>query len=105
MLVFQAAGGLADVQDALRQTNPGWLVPAAGFEALAYVLSGVRLRRLAGGDAALTVVSATEVELVVNGLGLLTPASPAEGLAFATSELSRRGLSRRAVSRPNSNSR
>ena len=96
-LVFQAAGGLADVGDALRQTNPWWLIPAVAFEALAYVLSGVRLRRLAGPDADLTVVSATELELVVKGLGLLTPASPAEGLAFATTELSRRGLARRRI--------
>ena len=96
-LVVQAAGGLADVEDALGRTDPWWLVPAAGFEALSYVLSGVRLRRLAGPDADLTVVSATELELVVNGLGLLTPASPAEGLAFATAELSRRGLPRRRI--------
>jgi len=33
----------------------------------------------------------------VNGLGLLSPASPAEGLAFATAELSRRGLPRRRI--------
>ena len=96
-VVFQAAGGLGDVGDALRQTNPLWLVPAVVLEGLAYLLSGVRLRWLAGPDADLTLVSATEVELVVNGLGLLTPASPAEGLAFAATELSRRGLTRRRI--------
>ncbi|MFI5046647.1 MAG: YbhN family protein [Acidimicrobiia bacterium] len=96
-LVFRAAGGIADVQDALAQMNPWWLIPAVVFEALSYVLSGVRLRWLAGRDVDLTVVSATELELVVNGLGLLTPASPAEGLAYATSELSRRGLTRRRI--------
>ena len=96
-LVFRAAGGLGDVGAALRQTNPWWLVPAAGFEALSYLLAGVRLQRLAGDDADLTTVSATELELVVNGLGLLTPASPAEGLAFVSAELSRRGLPRRRI--------
>jgi uncharacterized protein (TIRG00374 family) len=96
-LVFQAAGGAADVQDALARTDGWWLVPAVMFEGLAYVLSGVRLRRLAGDQADLTVTSATGIELVVNGLGLLTPASPAEGLAFATSELSRRGMPRRRI--------
>jgi len=96
-LVLQAAGGLADVGDALRRTNPWWLIPAVLLEALAYVLSGVRLRRLAGPDADLDLRAATELELVVNGLGLLTPASPAEGLAFATNELSRRGLTRRRI--------
>ena len=96
-LVFQAAGGLGDVGHALAHTNLWWLLPAAGFEALAYLFSGVRLRRLAGADAVLTVASATALELVVNGLGLLTPASPAEGLAFATAELRRRGLSGRRI--------
>ncbi len=96
-LVFRAAGGLGDVGTALRRTNPWWLLPAVAFEALSYVLAGVRLRRLADEEADLTVVSATGIELVVNGLGLLTPASPAEGLAFATAELSRRGLPRRRI--------
>jgi uncharacterized protein (TIRG00374 family) len=96
-LVLQAAGGLGDVGDALRRTNPWWLIPAVLFEGLAYVLSGVRLRRLAGPEVDLGIVAATELELVVNGLGLLTPASPAEGLAFANNELSRRGLPRRRI--------
>jgi hypothetical protein len=39
-LVFRAAGGLGDVGAALRQTNPWWLVPAAGFEGLSYLLAG-----------------------------------------------------------------
>jgi uncharacterized protein (TIRG00374 family) len=94
-LVVSAAGGLSDAVDALKQTNPWWLIPAVAFEALAYVLSGLRLQRLAGPGADLTPVSATELELVVNGLGLLTPASPAEGMVYAAGELSRRGLSRR----------
>ncbi len=34
---------------------------------------------------------------MVNGLGLLTPASPAEGIAFEFHELGRRGLSRRRI--------
>jgi uncharacterized protein (TIRG00374 family) len=96
-LVVNAAGGMDDVFAALQRVNPWWLVPAAAFEALAYVLSGIRLRRLAGPDARLTTTSATEIELVMNGLGLLTPASPAEGLAWATTELARRGLSRRRI--------
>ena len=96
-LVFHAAGGLGDVGAALRQTNPWWLIPAAAFEALSYLLAGVRLRRLVGDGVDLTTVSATELELVVNGLGLLTPASPAEGLAFAATELSRRRVPRRRI--------
>jgi uncharacterized protein (TIRG00374 family) len=96
-LVVSAAGGLGNAVAALRRTNPTWLVPAVAFEALAYVLAGVRLRRLAGADADLSPVAATELALVVNGLGLLTPASPAEGIAFEYRELGRRGLRRRRI--------
>ncbi len=46
------------------------------------MLAGVRMRRLAGPEADLSPMAATELTLVVNGLGLLTPASPAEGIAF-----------------------
>ncbi len=96
-LVVSAAGGLGDAIAALRRTNPTWLAPAIAFEAAAYVLAGVRLRRLAGPDADLSPVAATELSLVVNGLGLLTPASPAEGIAFEYRELGRRGLPRRRI--------
>jgi hypothetical protein len=70
---------------------------AIAFEAAAYVLAGVRLRRLAEPEADLSPVAATELALVVNGLGLLTPASPAEGIAFEYRELGRRGLPRRRM--------
>ncbi len=95
-VVVAASGGLSDALDALRSVDWWWLVPAALFEALAYFLSGLRLRRLAG-ESAVSPAAATGIELVVNGLGLLTPASPAEGLAFGASELSRRGLDRRRI--------
>jgi putative heme transporter len=94
-LVVSAAGGLGDAITALRDTSPAWLVPAIAFEALAYFLAGVRMRRLAGPEADLSPMAATELTLVVNGLGLLTPASPAEGIAFEYHELGRRGLPRR----------
>jgi putative heme transporter len=96
-LIVSAAGGLGDAIDALRRTTPAWLAPAIAFEAAAYVLAAVRLRRLAGPEADLSPVAATELALVVNGLGLLTPASPAEGIAFEYRELGRRGLPRRRI--------
>ena len=96
-LVVSAAGGLGDAIAALGRTNPAWLAPAIAFEAVAYVLGGVRLRRLAGSGADLSPIAAAELELVVNGLGLLTPASPAEGIAFEYRELGRRGLPRRRI--------
>ena len=94
-LVVRAAGGLDDAFAAIEDMNLWWVVPAIVCEGIAYLLSGLRLRKLAGRPEEVTVVVATEVELVVNGLGLLTPASPAEGLALGGLELSRRGLGRR----------
>jgi uncharacterized protein (TIRG00374 family) len=96
-LVVSAAGGLGDALDALRRTDAVWLVPAIAFEAVSYVLSAARLRALAGPEAALSMVEATELSLVAHGLGLLTPASPAEGIAFEYRELSQRGLARRRI--------
>jgi len=95
--VVSAAGGFGDALGAVQAMNGWWLVPAIGFEALAYVLSGVRLRELVGSDAQLGAEAAIELNLVVNGLGLLTPAAPAEGIAFEYTELSDRGLSRRRI--------
>ncbi len=96
-LVVSSAGGLSDAVDALRQTDAVWLVPAIAFEAISYALSAVRLRALAGPEADLSLIEATELTLVVHGLGLLTPASPAEGIAFEYRELSQRGLLRRRI--------
>lgn len=96
-LVVSSAGGLGDAVDALRQTDAIWLVPAIAFEAISYLLSAVRLRALAGAEAGLSLVEATELTLVVHGLGLLTPASPAEGIAFEYRELGGRGLPRRRI--------
>jgi uncharacterized membrane protein YbhN (UPF0104 family) len=91
-----AAGGLDDSWVAIRQLSVWWLVPAFLFEAASYVVLGVKLRRLIG-RATVSSVEAIELGLVVSGFGLLTPASPAEGLAIAASHLRRRGLTRRHV--------
>jgi len=93
--VVSTAGGLGDAARAVRHVRAAWLVPAVAFEVVAYVLSAIRLRRLAGADAVLGLADAVGVNLVVNGLGLLTPAAPAEGIAFEYAALRRRGLSRR----------
>ena len=94
-LVVSAAGGVGDAMAALRKTNPAWIAPAIGFQTLAYLLAAWRFRRLAGPEADLSVVESTEITLVAHGLGLLTPAAPAEGIAFQYRELTHRGLSRR----------
>jgi putative heme transporter len=94
-LVVSASGGIGDAVDALRDTNPWWLLPALLAQSVSYGLSGLRFRRLAGPEAALGVVEATEITLVAHGLGLLTPAAPAEGIAFQLRELALRDVSRR----------
>lgn len=96
-VTVRASGGLGDAWHALGRVDAWWLIPAVVSEGLAYVFAGLRLQRLAGAEAAFTAASATGVELVVNGLGLLAPAAPAEGLAFEVSELSRRGVDRRRI--------
>ena len=96
-LVISSAGGLDDAITALRHTNAIWIAPAILFEALAYALSAIRLRRLASPAVELSPLEAIELTLVVHGLGLLTPAAPAEGIAFEYRELSQRGMTRRRI--------
>lgn len=89
-----AAGGPSGTWHALEGTDPLWLAPAVLVQALGFVVSAARLRRLAGPDADLSLPAATGLELVMNGLGLLTPASPVEGLAYGARQLRHRGLDR-----------
>jgi uncharacterized protein (TIRG00374 family) len=87
-----AAGGPSTAWRALEQTHLRWLVPAVLAESLGFVVAAARLRRLAGRDVSLSLPAATGLELVMNGLGLLTPTSPVEGLAYGARQLRRRGL-------------
>ena len=61
-------------------------------QALGFLISAIRLRRLAGPTVSLSFPAATGLELVMNGLAVLGPAAPAEGLAYGTRQLRRRGL-------------
>ncbi len=92
------AGGFEDAFEALRHVDARWLVPAVACEALSYVLLSWQLRYLAGRRADLPPDAALRIGLVVYGLGIITPASPAEGMVLAAAELRHRGLtSRRAA--------
>jgi uncharacterized protein (TIRG00374 family) len=95
-VVLAAGGGIGDSWSAIWSMDLWWLGPALVVEAASYVVLGLKLRRLVGREA-VTAVEAIELGLVVSGFGLLTPASPAEGLALAGRHLRRRGLSRRRV--------
>jgi uncharacterized protein (TIRG00374 family) len=94
-LAVELAGGMADALDALGDVDVRWLLAGLAAETVSYVLLSWQLRRLAGPDADLTRGAAFRLGLVVFGLGLITPASPAEGMVLASAELSRRGLTRR----------
>ena len=95
-VAIRSAGGFADAWVAVRKLDLVWLVPAFAVEAASYVVLGAKLRRLIGPQV-VSGLEATELGLVVSGFGLLTPASPAEGLAIAAGHLRRRGLPRRQV--------
>ena len=94
-VVVSAAGGLADADRALARTKLSWVAAAVGVEAVSYLLIGTHLRRLARPSAPMSRRLGLGLALVISGFGLLTPASPAEGLAIAGRELRQRGLDQR----------
>ncbi len=87
-----AAGGWRVSANALMRTDARWLAAAVVAQAWGVVLSAVRLRRLAGTQVDLSLTAASGLELVMNGLGVLTPAAPAEAIAYGVRQLRRRGL-------------
>jgi uncharacterized protein (TIRG00374 family) len=92
-VAIQLAGGFGDAIEALEDVDLRWLAAAIGCEAVSYVFLSWQLRYLAGHGADLPPHAAMRVGLVVYGLGIITPASPAEGMVLAAKELRRRGLS------------
>ena len=94
-VVVNAAGGLADAEDSLGRTEASWVAVAVLVEAISYLLIGVHLRRLARASAPISRRLGIGLALVMSGFGLLTPASPAEGLAIASKQLRQRGFDRR----------
>jgi len=94
-VVVNAGGGLADAEAALGRTEASWVAVAVLVEAISYVLIGVHLRRLARASAPVSRRLGIGLALVISGFGLLTPASPAEGLAIASRQLRQRGFDQR----------
>ena len=91
----RAAGGLADAASALEHARWGWIAAAAAAAGASYLALGLQLRRLARPTADLPTRVGVSLALVVAGFGLLTPASPLEGLGIAGRELRRRGFTQR----------
>jgi uncharacterized protein (TIRG00374 family) len=91
---LSAAGGWRATTNALVHADARWLAGAVAAQVLGVVLSAVRLRRLAGSQVDLSLAAASGLELVMNGLGVLAPAAPAEALAYGIQQLRRRGLNK-----------
>jgi uncharacterized protein (TIRG00374 family) len=87
-------GGLSDAWQTVVHLQLGWIGLAAFVEAISYLVLGAKLRYLVGATI-VTNAEAVEMGLVLSGLGLVTPARPAEGLALTAAHLRRRGLTRR----------
>ena len=96
-VIVRAAGGFSSAESAFRSASVPWITVAFVAEAVSYVLIGLHLRCVAVGAHTLTSFDAVELGLVVWGFGLLTPASPVEGLVIAGSEMRHRGMSRQDV--------
>ncbi len=92
-VVAAAAGGIADAGRRIEHADLGWVAVAVALEATSYFLIGAQFRRLLAPVA--TRRLGLGLGLVVSGFGLLTPASPVEGLALAGRELRYRGVDRR----------
>jgi uncharacterized membrane protein YbhN (UPF0104 family) len=89
-----ASGGLEQAIDQLGHASLAWMPLALLLEAGCYALIGVMLRMLRGEHRSLRWGTSVRVALTLWGLGGLLPASPAEGIAMASSELRRRGIPR-----------
>ena len=90
-LAVAAAGGLRDALHVMGQMRAWLIALAVGSIVLRFVLLAAQMRRVIGRGE-LGVGVAWALALVVFGLGAVTPAAPAEGLALATHELRRRAV-------------
>ena len=95
-VAITVTGGFADAGDSLRQLSVPWLLSAFAVETLSYGVLGAKLRQLIGPEV-VTNRESVELGLVLSGLGPLTPASPAEGLALVSKHLRRRGVTNRRI--------
>jgi len=94
-LVISTAGGLGDAVAAMGRMRGGFVALAFGFATLRMVLFGLQLLWLGRRTGPMTLLTASGLALVIFGLGAITPAAPAEGLAIASRELRLRGRTTR----------
>jgi uncharacterized protein (TIRG00374 family) len=96
VLIINAAG-LADAMSVVRKLQPWWVALALAAVVARHSFYSMQVGLLGQRAHGLDRRAAVAVELTVYGLGAITPAAPAEGLALASLELRRRGFSRREV--------
>ncbi len=94
-LIISTAGGLGDAVAAMGRMRGGFVALAFGFAAVRMLLFGVQLLWLGRRTGPMGMLTASGLGLVIFGLGAITPAAPAEGLAIASRELGRRGRTKR----------
>lgn len=87
------AGGVADAVDAFDRANGRLLALAGAAQLVNYLLLGLLLRRLVASTSAVcTPLTAVRMAFVLNGLGNVMPAAPAEGIALTRLEMLRRNV-------------
>ena len=96
-VVVLVGGGLSDAVTILRDMDYGWVAVAVGFAALRLGALSAQIGRLARASGPLSARTSVGLGLVVFGVGAVTPAAPAEGLALAGHELGRRGRDRQTA--------
>jgi len=94
-LVISTAGGLGDAVAAMGRMRGGFVALAFGFATLRMLLFGLQLLWLGRRTGPMNLLTACGLGLVIFGLGAITPAAPAEGLAIASRELHLRGRTKR----------
>ena len=94
-LIITTAGDLGDAVAAMGRMRGGFVALAFGFAALRMMLFGLQLLWLGRRTGPMNLLTASGLALVIFGLGAITPAAPAEGLAIASRELRRSGRTKR----------
>lgn len=93
--VVATVGGLRDAAAALGRMQPAWVAVAVVAGAGRMAVFVTQIRAIGRRVGHLGWREATEVGLLVYGVGAVLPASPAEGLGAAAVELRHSGRSRR----------
>ena len=90
-----SAGGWKNAIDAIWDASPTQIGYAIAGSLVGYIALGFLLHRLSGREALVSPIAWFGLGLVLNGLGNVLPAAPAEGLILTGSQLQRRGMSPR----------